>query len=105
MMVVLLEGSNMQLDKLRGKELDDLFEGILKLENLDDCYHFFDDLCTSNELVSLKQRFQVAKRIKEGQTYQKVQDETGASSATVSRVKRCLDYGSDGYHRIIDRME
>ncbi|GAB3055658.1 YerC/YecD family TrpR-related protein [Salinicoccus sesuvii] len=95
----------MQIDKLKGKELDDLFEGILKLESVEDCYHFFDDLCTTNELVSLKQRFQVAKMIKEGYTYSKVQEETGASSATVSRVKRCLDYGSEGYHTIIDRMD
>ncbi|TVT26968.1 hypothetical protein FO441_10740 [Salinicoccus cyprini] len=95
----------MQIDKLRGKELDDLFEGILKLESVEECYHFFDDLCTTNELVSLKQRFQVAKMMKEGYTYSKVQEETGASSATVSRVKRCLDYGSEGYHTIIDRME
>ena len=95
----------MQIDRLRGKELDDLFEGILKLETVEECHHFFDDLCTTNELVSLKQRFQVAKMIKEGQTYSKVQNETGASSATVSRVKRCLDYGSEGYHMIIDRME
>tara|TARA_B100000809_G_C15021200_1_gene488507 strand:+ start:188 stop:475 length:288 start_codon:yes stop_codon:yes gene_type:complete len=95
----------MQIDRLRGKELDDLFEGILKLETVEECHHFFDDLCTTNELVSLKQRFQVAKMIKEGQTYSKVQNETGASSATVSRVKRCLDYGSDGYHMIIDRMD
>lgn len=95
----------MQIDKLKGKELDDLFEGILQLESVEECYHFFDDLCTTNELVSLKQRFQVAKMIKEGYTYSKVQEETGASSATVSRVKRCLDYGSEGYHTIIDRME
>ncbi|MCG1009534.1 helix-turn-helix domain-containing protein [Salinicoccus sp. ID82-1] len=95
----------MQIDKLRGKELDDLFEGMLKLESVEECYHFFDDLCTTNELVSLKQRFQVAKMMKEGYTYSKVQEETGASSATVSRVKRCLDYGSEGYHTIIDRME
>ncbi|KIH70395.1 YerC/YecD family TrpR-related protein [Salinicoccus roseus] len=95
----------MQIDRLRGKELDDLFEGILKLETVEECHHFFDDLCTTNELVSLKQRFQVAKMIKEGHTYSKVQNETGASSATVSRVKRCLDYGSEGYHMIIDRMD
>jgi len=95
----------MQINNIKDQELDDLFEGILKLETLEDCYHFFDDLCTTNELIALKQRFQVAKMIKEGHTYKKVQDKTGASSATVSRVKRCLDYGSDGYHRIIDRLD
>ena len=95
----------MQIDKLRGQELDDLFEGILSLETTEECYEFFDDICTSNELVALKQRFQVAKLINEGKTYSKVQELTGASSATVSRVKRCLDYGSDGYRTVLGRIE
>lgn len=95
----------MQIDKLKGQELDDLFDGILSLETKEDCYKFFDDICTSNELVALKQRFQVAKLIDEGKTYSKIQDKTGASSATVSRVKRCLDYGSDGYRTVLDRLK
>lgn len=95
----------MQIDKLKGQELDDLFDGILSLETKEDCYKFFDDICTSNELVSLKQRFQVAKLIDEGKTYSKVQEKTGASSATVSRVKRCLDYGSDGYKTVLERLK
>jgi TrpR-related protein YerC/YecD len=94
----------MHVDKLRGQELDDLFDGILKLNSREECYRFFDDICTTNELIALKQRFQVAKLIKEGWTYSKIQERTGASSATVSRVKRCLDYGSEGYHTVIDRM-
>lgn len=95
----------MQIDKLRSQELDDLFDGILSLSNKEECYLFFDDICTSNELVALKQRFQVAKLIDEGLTYSKIQDKTGASSATVSRVKRCLDYGSNGYATVLNRMK
>lgn len=95
----------MQIDKLKGQELDDLFDGILSLESKEDCYKFFDDICTSNELVSLKQRFQVAKLINEGMTYSKIQEKTGASSATVSRVKRCIDYGSGGYITVLSKME
>lgn len=95
----------MQIDKLRGQEMDDLFEGILSLSTKEECYLFFDDLCTSNELVSITQRFQVAKLIDEGLTYSKIQEKTGASSATVSRVKRCLDYGSDGYATVLERLK
>lgn len=95
----------MQIDKLRSQELDDLFDGILALSNKEECYLFFDDICTSNELVALKQRFQVAKLIDEGLTYSKIQEKTGASSATVSRVKRCLDYGSDGYSTVLNRLK
>lgn len=95
----------MQIDKLRSQELDDLFDGILSLSSKEECYLFFDDICTSNELVALKQRFQVAKLIDEGLTYSKIQEKTGASSATVSRVKRCLDYGSDGYATVLNRMK
>ena len=93
----------MQIDKLRDQELDDLFDGILSLESKEDCYKFFDDLATSNELISLKQRFQVAKLIDEGKTYSKIQEKTGASSATVSRVKRCMDYGSGGYKLVLEK--
>ncbi len=95
----------MQIDKLKGQELDDLFDGILSLETKEECYKFFDDICTSNDLVALIQRFQVAKLIDEGKTYSKVQEETGASSATVSRVKRCLDYGSDGYRTVLNKIK
>ena len=95
----------MQIDKLKGQELDDLFDGILSLETKEECYKFFDDICTSNELVALKQRFQVAKLIDEGKTYSKVQEITGASSATVSRVKRCLDYGSEGYLTVLNKIK
>jgi TrpR-related protein YerC/YecD len=94
----------LQLDKLRGEELDQLFQAILKLRNLEDCYIFFDDLCTVNEIQSLAQRLEVAKMLSQGYTYHKIEVETGASTATISRVKRCLNYGNDGYKLVLDRI-
>ena len=84
----------MQIEKLRGKALDELFDAILTLENREECYEFFDDLCTVNEIQSLSQRLQVAKMIKQ----------SGASTATISRVKRSLQWGNDAYTMILDRM-
>jgi TrpR-related protein YerC/YecD len=95
----------MQIDKLRGRELDQLFEAILSLRNLEECYRFFDDLCTVNELLSLSQRLEVARMLKEGATYHEIEEKTGASTATISRVKRCLQYGSDGYQLVLRRMK
>ncbi|MUV38592.1 uncharacterized protein JNUCC1_02446 [Lentibacillus sp. JNUCC-1] len=95
----------MQIDKLRGEQLDQLFEAILSLETKDECYRFFDDLATMNEIHSLTQRFQVAKMLSEGQTYQAIEDQTKASTATISRVRRCLNYGSGGYEMTLERME
>jgi TrpR-related protein YerC/YecD len=95
----------MQLNKLRGKELDQLFNSILTLETLEDCYIFFDDLCTVNEIQSLAQRLEVARMLKQGFTYHKIETETGASTATISRVKRCLNYGNDGYQLALDRLD
>jgi TrpR-related protein YerC/YecD len=93
-----------QLDKLRGKEVDQLFKSILTLKTLEDCYIFFDDLCTVNEIQSLAQRLEVARMLKDGNTYHKIETETGASTATISRVKRCLNYGNDGYLLALDRL-
>lgn len=94
----------MQIDKLRGKELDQLFKSILSLRNMEECYEFFDDLCTINEIQSLAQRLEVARMLQEGSTYQKIETETGASTATISRVKRCLHYGNDSYQRTFERL-
>lgn len=94
----------MQIDNLRDQDLDNLFNAILALENLEECYQFFDDLCTANEIIALKQRFQVAILIRQGNTYSEIEKKTGASSATISRVRRALDYGSGGYSTIIDRL-
>lgn len=95
----------MQLDKLRGRELDQLFEAILKLETLEDCYQLFEDLATVNEIQALAQRLEVARQIREGNTYHKIENATGASTATISRVKRCLNYGTGGYDLALERLQ
>ncbi|MFA9558418.1 YerC/YecD family TrpR-related protein [Evansella sp. AB-rgal1] len=95
----------MQIDKLRGKELDQLFKSILSLKDLEECYLFFDDLCTMNEIQSLAQRLEVARMLMEGYTYQRIEKDTGASTATISRVKRCINYGNDGYQMTLERVK
>lgn len=95
----------MQIDKLKGKDLDQLFTAILSLKDMEECYRFFDDLCTVNEIQSLAQRLEVARMLKEGKTYHKIETETGASTATISRVKRCLNYGNDAYSMALDRIK
>ncbi|MBY6038239.1 hypothetical protein KUV80_16380 [Fictibacillus nanhaiensis] len=94
----------MQIDKLRGKALDQLFESVLTLKDMEECYRFFDDLCTMNEIQSLAQRLEVARMLREGKTYHKIENETGASTATISRVKRCLNFGNDAYAMVLDRV-
>lgn len=91
----------MQIDNLRDQDLDNLFNAILALEDLEECYQFFDDLCTANEIIALKQRFQVAILIRQGNTYSEIEKKTGASSATISRVRRALDYGSGDIARLL----
>ncbi|MDF2855076.1 MAG: hypothetical protein K0Q87_927 [Neobacillus sp.] len=95
----------MQIDKLRGKELDQLFKAVLSLKDLDECYRFFDDLCTINEIQSLSQRLDVARMLRDGNTYHKIETETGASTATISRVKRCLNFGNDTYEMVLARIK
>jgi TrpR-related protein YerC/YecD len=95
----------MQINKLRGKELDQLFQSVLSLNDLEECYRFFDDLCTINEIQSLAQRLDVARMLREGNTYHKIETETGASTATISRVKRCLNYGNDTYEMVLERIK
>lgn len=84
---------------------DSLFEAILKLENIEECYAFFEDICTINEIKSLAQRLEVAKMLEVKRTYTEIQQITGASTATISRVNRCLSYGSDGYKLILERVK
>jgi TrpR-related protein YerC/YecD len=95
----------MQIDKLRGKSLDQLFEAILSLKDTEECYRFFDDLCTINEIQSLAQRLEVASMLREKKTYHVIETETGASTATISRVKRCLNYGNDSYEMVLERLK
>lgn len=93
-----------QLKKLNDQSVDQLFEAILTLKTVEECYVFFDDLCTVNEIKSLSQRLEVARMLGQGSTYNQIETETGASTATISRVKRCLNYGNDGYKLALDRL-
>lgn len=84
---------------------DQLFDAILTLKSREDCYEFFEDLCTVNELRDMSQRLEVARMLKNGEKYDRVEEMTGASTATISRVKRCLRFGADGYTKALDRLE
>ena len=84
--------------------VDHLFEAILSLKNPEECYTFFEDLCTVNELLSLSQRYEVARMLRSNRTYLEIADKTGASTATISRVNRSLNYGNDGYDMVFSRM-
>ena len=90
--------------KLKDKNTDMFFEAILHLKSIDECYDFFEDLCTVNELKSICQRIVVAKMLRDKKVYSEIVDETGASTATVSRVNRSLQYGCGGYDLVFDRM-
>lgn len=90
--------------KIKTEAVDTLFDAILSLENREECYSFFEDLCTVNELLSLSQRFEVASMLKEHKTYLEIAEKTGASTATISRVNRSLNYGNDGYELVFKRI-
>ena len=90
--------------KIKTEAVDFLFEAILSLKDKEECYTFFEDVCTINELLSLSQRFEVAKMLREGRTYLEIAEKTGASTATISRVNRSLNYGNDGYDMVFARI-
>lgn len=90
--------------KVKSDAVDFLFDAILCLESREECYSFFEDLCTVNELISISQRLQVAAMLKNHSTYLEIAEKTGASTATVSRVNRSLNYGNDGYETVFGRM-
>lgn len=94
----------MQIEKGTNKALNQFFEAILAIKDMEECHEFFDDLCTKNELQLIAQRLEVAKLLKEGFTYQKIEKLTGASTATISRVKRSVSYGNKSYDFILDRL-
>ena len=98
------KGDNAMSKKIRTEAVDSLFEAILSLQDKEECYAFFEDVCTVNELLSLSQRFEVAKMLREKRTYLEIAEKTGASTATISRVNRSLNYGNDGYEMVFDRM-
>ena len=91
--------------KLKNEQTDLLFEAILSLNSQEECYRLFEDLCTIHEIQALAQRLEVAKLLRERITYHEIAERTGASTATISRVNRCLTYGADGYNLVLDRME
>ena len=95
----------MYQSKFRKKELDELFEAVLSLENEEECYRFFEDLCTITEINAMAQRFQVARLLDEKKTYSEIEESTGVSTATISRINKCLVYGADGYQLVIDRRK
>ena len=91
--------------KIMTDAVDYLFDAILSLKDKEECYTFFEDICTVNELLSLSQRFEVASMLRNHKTYLEIADKTGASTATISRVNRSLNYGNDGYEMVFTRME
>ena len=92
------------VSRLKDENTDALFDAILSLRSQEDCYRFFEDLCTIPELKSLSQRWHVARELDRGITYQDISAETKASSATISRVNRCLSYGTGGYRMMLERI-
>ena len=91
--------------KIKTEAVDSLFDAILTLKDRNECYVFFEDLCTVNELLSLSQRFEVASMLKDHKTYLDIAEKTGASTATISRVNRSLNYGNDGYELVFNRIK
>ncbi len=91
--------------KIKTNAVDQLFDAILTLETREECYSFFEDVCTINELLSLAQRYEVATMLSENKTYLDIAERTGASTATISRVNRSLNYGCDGYALVFERLK
>ena len=89
----------------RDAQTDELFRSILSLRSVEECYLYFEDLCTNKEVRDLGQRLTIAKLLREGSSYLQAAEALGVSSATIGRVKRCLAYGNGGYKMILDRME
>ena len=90
--------------KISSDAVENLFQAVLSLENVEECHAFFEDICTINELLSLSQRYEVARMLREKKTYLEIAAKTGASTATISRVNRSLNYGNDGYNLVMDRL-
>ena len=103
--VINQKGERNMSKKLRTETVDHLFDAILSLQNREECYTFFEDVCTVNELLSLSQRFEVARMLRDQKTYLDIAEKTGASTATISRVNRSLNYGNDGYDMVFARIQ
>lgn len=90
--------------KIKSKQADSLFEAVLQLETMDECYRFFEDICTIKEVQAIAQRLEVAKLLKSNKTYNEIEELTGASTATISRINRSLNYGADGYKIVFEKI-
>lgn len=90
--------------RLKSSQADAFFEAILMLENMEECYRFFEDICTIKEVQAIAQRLEVAKLLKANKTYNEIEAETGASTATISRINRSLNYGADGYKMLFTKL-
>lgn len=90
--------------KLQRGDIDELFDAVLTLRDREDCYRFFEDICTINEIHAIAQRLQVAKLLSEKKTYSEIEAMTNASTATISRINKCLLYGADGYKQVLERL-
>ena len=93
------------MTSFHNKDTDRLFQAILTLKTIEECDQFFDDICTIQEVLTIAQRLKTAELLKKGANYQEINQETGMSTTTISRVRRSLDYGSGGYDMVISRME
>ena len=91
--------------KFKREDMDELFDAVLTLEDREDCYRFFEDICTINELHAISKRLQVAKLLSQKKTYSEIEELTKASTATISRINKCLVYGAEGYQRVLERLE
>ena len=91
--------------KFKRDDIDELFDAVLTLRDREDCYRFFEDICTINEIHAIAQRLQVAKLLSQKKTYSEIEPTTKASTATISRINKCLVYGADGYKRVLERLE
>lgn len=93
------------MEKIHTKEMDDLFHAILSLRTEEECYKFFEDICTVKEMLDIAQRLKAARMLTDGENYSVVCRETGMSTATVSRVNKCLEYGTGGYGIVLSRIK
>lgn len=91
-------------NRLKNESIDRLFQAIVSIQNVEECYKLFEDICTINEIQSLAQRLEVAEMLNEHKTYNEICEKTGASTATISRVNRALNYGAEGYHMVMSRL-
>ena len=91
--------------KFKNDEIDSLFQAVMQLETEEECYRFFEDLCTVNELQAMAQRWQVARLLADRKTYSEIEEETNASTATISRINKRLLYGADGYKKVLKKLE